>query len=69
MAKPPAQELYEAHHAEFESWFTRIHPNHDLSFNWIAVFDSGWYSEPMAQGAWIAWISLTNKGYFDLAWR
>lgn len=55
------QTLYEAHHAEFETWFTEIHPNHGLSFSWELVFDSGWYKEGMANGAWIAWLSLTGK--------
>ncbi|SEI11479.1 hypothetical protein SAMN05660691_03829 [Rheinheimera pacifica] len=55
------QNLYDAHHAEFEAWFTKIHPNHGLSFSWEPVFDSGWYKEDMANGAWIAWLSLTGK--------
>jgi len=59
--KNKIQVLYENHHLEFENWFSNIHPNHDLNFEWIAVYDAGWYKEDMANGAWIAWLSLTNK--------
>lgn len=56
-----SEQLYLKHHEEFESWFESIHPNHNLTFEWEFVWDSGWYKEEMAQGAWIAWIALTNK--------
>ncbi len=56
-----SEQLYLKHHVEFESWFASIHPNHDLTFEWEFVWDSGWYKEEMVQGAWIAWIALTNK--------
>lgn len=56
-----AEQQYEKHHEEFEEWFSTIHPNHALSFDWEYVWDSGWYKEEMAQGAWIAWLSLTGK--------
>lgn len=53
-----SQQLYDMHHQQFEAWFNAIHPNHDLSFVWVPVWDSGWYKEEMAQGAWIAWLEL-----------
>lgn len=56
-----AEELYIEHHAEFEEWFTSIHPNHDLTFQWEYVYDSGWYKEGVVNGAWIAWLDLTGK--------
>jgi hypothetical protein len=56
-----SEELYIEHHAEFEKWFTSIHPNHELTFQWEHVHDSGWYKEDMANGAWIAWLDLTGK--------
>ena len=56
-----SQELYEAYHSGFEEWFTNIHPNHTLTFEWEPVWDSGWYTEGMANGAWIAWLELTGK--------
>lgn len=56
-----AEKLYQEHHVEFEKWFTSIHPNHDLTFKWEHVHDSGWYKEDMANGAWISWLDLTGK--------
>jgi hypothetical protein len=56
-----AQKLYNQHHSDFEKWFSGIHPNHDLTLEWVEVFDSGWYLEDLANGAWIAWLSLTGK--------
>lgn len=56
-----AEKLYQNHHVEFEKWFTFIHPNHDLTFEWEYVYDSGFYKEGMANGAWIAWLDLTGK--------
>lgn len=56
-----AEQLYQEHHVEFEKWFTSIHPNHDLTFEWEYVYDSGWYKEGMANGAWISWLDLTGK--------
>lgn len=56
-----SQMLYEAYHSEFEDWFTEIHPNHNLTFEWEPVWDSGWYKENTANGAWIAWLELTGK--------
>ncbi|MFM2668535.1 hypothetical protein AAFX24_27730 [Vibrio mediterranei] len=58
---PLSEQLYTKHHVEFERWFESIHPNHDLDFEWEFVWDSGWYKEGMAQGAWIAWLALTDK--------
>jgi hypothetical protein len=56
-----AEQLYQEHHVEFEKWFTFIHPNHDLTFEWEYVYDTGWYKEGMANGAWITWLDLTCK--------
>jgi len=56
-----AEQLYKEHHVEFEKWFTSIHPNHELTFEWEHVYDSGWYKEGMAHGAWISWLDLTGK--------
>lgn len=56
-----SQELYVEHHCEFEAWFNGVHPNNSLTFDWCPVWDSGWYCEEMANGAWIAWLSLTGK--------
>jgi len=56
-----AQDLYVKHHTEFEKWFAEIHPNNDLTFEWMPIWDSGWYKEGMANGAWIAWLELTGK--------
>ena len=53
------QNIYENHHHVFETWFSHIHPNHEITFEWEEVWDSGWYKEPIAQGAWIAWLELT----------
>lgn len=61
MPKSNAEQLYDEHHAEFEMWFSNMHPNHNLTFDWKSVFDSGWYNEPMTQGAWITWLDLTGK--------
>lgn len=62
-----AEQLYNKYHEEFEEWFSTIHPNHALSFNWEYVWDSGWYKEGMAQGAWIAWLSLTGKAFNNIS--
>lgn len=56
-----AEDLYNKHHSEFEFWFDSIHPNHNLDFEWVYVFDSGWYKEQMINGSWIAWLSLTGR--------
>lgn len=56
-----AEKLYNEHHIEFEKWYTEIHPNHNLTFAWEQVHDSGWYKEDSANGAWIAWLDLTGK--------
>lgn len=56
-----SEQLYIKYHVEFEKWFTSIYPNHDLSFEWVFIWHSGWYKEDMAQGAWIAWLELTDK--------
>lgn len=61
MANNAAQFQYDSYHTEFENWFTTIHPEHSLNFEWVRVFDSGWYKEDTANGAWIAWLVLTNK--------
>jgi hypothetical protein len=57
-----SEQIYQKHHVEFEKWFTSIHPNHELNFKWEYVYDSGWYKEDMANGAWIAWSALNAKG-------
>jgi hypothetical protein len=57
-----SEQIYQKHHREFERWFTSIHPNHELNFKWEYVYDSGWYKEDMANGAWIAWSALNAKG-------
>jgi hypothetical protein len=57
-----SEQIYQKHHREFERWFTSIHPNHKLNFKWEHVYDSGWYKEDMANGAWIAWSALNAKG-------
>lgn len=59
--KSKAEQLYDAHHNEFETWFNSIHPNHGLTFQWEYVYDSGWYKEGTVNGAWIAWLALTCK--------
>jgi hypothetical protein len=56
-----SEELHIEHHTEFKEWFTSIHPNSELTFQWEYVYDSGWYKEDMANGAWIAWLDLTGK--------
>ena len=56
-----SKELYKKYRYQFESWFIFVHPNHDCIFDWISTHDSGWYKDPMVQGAWIAWIELTKK--------
>lgn len=61
MPKSKAEQLHDKYHTEFEAWFSNMHPNHNLTFDWESVFDSGWYKEPMAQGAWITWLNLTGK--------
>jgi hypothetical protein len=67
-----SEQIYQKHHREFERWFTSIHPNHELTFDWEHVYDSGWYKEDMANsgwykedmanGAWIVWSALNAKG-------
>ncbi len=59
--KSLSEQLYDKHHVEFETWLTTTHPNHNLTFEWVHAWDSGWYKEDMANGAWIAWLELTGK--------
>ncbi len=61
VTKSKSEQLYDEHHVEFEAWFTTTHPNHTLTFEWEHVWDSGWYKEDMANGAWITWLDLTGK--------
>ena len=55
-----AQEQYEKHHKEFETWWLEVHPNAELS-EWVSSWDCGYYERTMTQGAWIAWLALTGK--------
>lgn len=57
-----SEKLYHEHHAEFEAWYTSIHPEHQFNFEWVYVHDSGWFKEDMVNGAWVVWLALTGKG-------
>jgi hypothetical protein len=57
----PSEMYYREYHREFELWFCSIHPNNALNFGWEYVYDSGWYKEDMANGAWIVWLQINVK--------